>query len=78
MSESFDKQAERLHERADDVVDAWHDNRCKDGLKLHEVMGMTHEEYDAFVTKPDEWARKIIESGNFKKQMTVFAEAIRK
>lgn len=49
MSES---PAERI---MNDMIDAWHDG-AGDGLELHEYLGMTWEEYAAWVEAPSKSA----------------------
>lgn len=41
----------READEIDDFVSEWHD--AGSGLKLHEFLGMTHEEYTLWVAEPD-------------------------
>ena len=41
----------REPDEIDDFVSEWHD--AESGLKLHEFLGMTHEEYTLWVAEPD-------------------------
>ena len=52
----------------DDWVDRWHADKAPEGMKLHEYLGFTWEEYGEWMRDP-EYASKIVAAQRYMRSL---------